>query len=74
MNVIFQDKGTDFPPTITHFNSREEAVMYILSQVSCTPPHKMEQKAVNDAQNALSVRDSFSMTEASGSQYVWTIQ
>jgi len=74
MNVVFQDKGTDFSPSVISVANREEAVNLIVSEVVKTEPHRMETVTSDDVRRTLGECDSFSMTEKSGSQYVWTIQ
>jgi len=74
MTVIFQDKGSDFPPLVTSVEDRDAAVRYIVCEVAKAVPHQMETVTSDDARRTLDGCDSFSMTEKSGSQYVWTIQ
>lgn len=49
MYVIFEDKGTNFPPIVTGFRSRRAAVTFILKEVADTKPHRMEPVSVDDA-------------------------
>lgn len=74
MNVVFQDKGTDFPPSVIPVEDRASAVRYIVNEVAKTAPHWTENATVDDAERKLAECNTFSMTERSGSQYVWTIQ
>jgi len=74
MIVIFQDQGTDFPPSTQSFATRTDAVEYVLNQVANVEPHRMEVVTVEDAKKSLASHNSFSMIAKNGSKYIWTIQ
>lgn len=71
--VTFQNKGTDFPPTVTPFAVRSEADAFVESEFSSVQPHKSESATLKDVRSALSAHNTFSMTTADGATYVWTI-
>jgi len=72
--VIFQNKGTDFPPIVTPFAVRSEADAFVESEFSSVQPHKSESATLNDVRTALAKHNAFSMTTVDGATYAWTIR
>ena len=72
--VIFQDKGTDFPPITMLFGRYSEAERHIVAEVMRTPPHKTENVVREKVLSGLRTHGTYSMTTEDGSTYVWTIE
>jgi len=72
--VIFQNKGTDFPPIVTPFAARSEADAFVESEFSSIQPHKSELATLKDVRSAIAKHNAFSMTTADGATCAWTIR
>lgn len=74
ITVVFQDKGTDFPPITTLFKRYSEAERHIVAEILRTQPHKTENVVLEKVLAGLRTRGTYSMTTEDGSVYVWTIE
>ena len=73
--VVFENKGTDFPPITTVFKLRDDAEAFIVESALEEQVHPMEKQVTSRAvRESLKRFNMFSMTTADGSRYIWTLQ
>ena len=73
--VVFENKGTDFPPITTVFKLRDDAEAFIVESALEEQVHPMEKQVTSRAVRVSLKRSNvFSMTTADGSRYIWTLQ
>ena len=73
--VVFEDKGTDFPPITKAFKSRNDAESFVVESALEEQVHPMEKQVTSRAvKKSLKLFNMFSMTVADGSGHVWTLQ
>lgn len=73
--VVFENKGTDFPPITTVFKLRDDAEAFIVESALEEQVHPMEKQVTSRAvRESLKRFNMFSMTTADGSRYIWALQ